>query len=223
MTSVLLLLEKVCLLQTASLGSVGDVQRAVSLTSGTSGAAVAGCAHLHLTSSRCGNGLLTHILASEGYAGHGLDLRARTSWEHYPSATRSQLHVVALVPTTPELDESYLPRGSFLIGNHADELTPWIPVLAARAGAAGYLSIPCCAWSFDARFDRARDMPYEVNLDEDRFIENLNLGADGSRTSGYVAYRIWIASLSIHCGWQVECETLRIPSTRNWAIIGLCP
>jgi tRNASer (uridine44-2'-O)-methyltransferase len=33
-------------------------------------------------------------------------------------------------------------------------------------------------------------------------------------------YRIWLASLSLHCGWQVECEMLRIPSTRNWAIIG---
>jgi tRNASer (uridine44-2'-O)-methyltransferase len=31
-----------------------------------------------------GNGLLTHILISEGYTGYGFDLRARTSWTYYP-------------------------------------------------------------------------------------------------------------------------------------------
>jgi hypothetical protein len=36
-------------------------------------------------------------------------------------------------------------------------------------------------------------------------------------------YRIWLGSLSLHCGWEVESETLRIPSTRNWAIIGVLP
>jgi tRNASer (uridine44-2'-O)-methyltransferase len=49
----------------------------------------------------------------------------------------------------------------------------------------------------------------------------LNLGADGHTSSSYAAYRIWLASLSMHCGWVVESETLRIPSTRNWAIIGI--
>ena len=33
-------------------------------------------------------------------------------------------------------------------------------------------------------------------------------------------YRSWLASVSLHCGWEVECEVLRIPSTRNWAVIG---
>jgi hypothetical protein len=47
-----------------------------------------------------------------------------------------------------------LPTGCFLIGNHADELTPWIPPLATRYLASGYCSIPWCAWSLDARFDR---------------------------------------------------------------------
>jgi len=31
---------------------------------------------------------------------------------------------------------------------------------------------------------------------------------------------VWLASLSVHCGWAVEVEMLRIPSTRNWAIVG---
>src|SRR5712672_2303642 len=49
----------------------------------------------------CGNGLLTHILISEGYAGYAFDLRARTSWTHYPQATQSHLLVRALDPTAP--------------------------------------------------------------------------------------------------------------------------
>ncbi|KAH9986566.1 hypothetical protein BJV74DRAFT_988467 [Russula compacta] len=237
----------------------------------------------------CGNGLLTHILVSEGYAGYGIDLRARTSWTHYPRLTRSHLAVRALDPTllllpTPpppaggvvlpteqqqqyhrhhpsasrrHLRASYpdyedadannnnnnnnnsgdgdvdsdadadagldleldvlLPEGCFLIGNHADELTPWMPALATRLLASGYLSIPCCAWALDARFDRARDVPYCAI---DAGTLNLGGGGEGGAGSSYMLYRIWLAALSVHCGWAVEVEALRIPSTRNWAIIG---
>ena len=209
----------------------------------------------------CGNGLLTHILISEGYAGYGFDLRARTSWTHYPRTTQSHLLVRALDPTAPtgglpmkhhqgnrdpisssqtpdtchndddEEEEAnstthhsgggrledpivLLPTGCFLIGNHADELTPWIPPLATRYHASGYLSIPCCAWTFDARFDRSRDVPFR-----DVDAESLNLGGEAG-SSSYALYRIWLAALSVHCGWAVEVEMLRIPSTRNWAIVG---
>ncbi|KAI0051852.1 DUF1613 domain-containing protein [Auriscalpium vulgare] len=175
----------------------------------------------------CGNGLLTHILTAEGYDGHGFDVRARTSWSHYPPSTQASLHVSALdptspPPTTPSPAERYpfLPPGCFIIGNHADELTPWVPVLATLSGASGYLSIPCCAWTFDARYERSRDTPYAVPLPAPLFTASLNLGGEGANTSAYSMYRIWLASLSVHCGWEVECETLRIPSTRNWALIG---
>jgi tRNASer (uridine44-2'-O)-methyltransferase len=165
----------------------------------------------------CGNGLLTHILVSEGYAGHGFDLRKRTSWAHYPPATQSRLLVRALDPTTATADQ-LLPADCFLIGNHADELTPWVPLLATRVRASGYLSIPCCAWGLDARFDRSRDVP---RCDVDTETLNLGGGGDGGGSS-YTLYRVWLASLSVHCGWAVEVEMLRIPSTRNWAIAGEC-
>ena len=172
----------------------------------------------------CGNGLLTHILVSEGYAGHGFDLRSRTSWAHYPPTTQSRLLVRALDPTTTTTtaaDQHHrtalLPEECFLVGNHADELTPWMPLLATRVRASGYLSIPCCAWGLDARFDRARDVP---RCDVD--VETLNLGGGGGDGGGssYALYKVWLASLSVHCGWAVEVEMLRIPSTRNWAIVG---
>lgn len=166
----------------------------------------------------CGNGLLTHILVSEGYSGCGIDLRARTSWSHYPTATQSQLHVHAFDPFSSTPDP-FLKPGVFIIGNHADELTPWVPVLSTLYSASGYLSIPCCPWSFDAKYDRSLQTPFPVN-DEDAFKESLCLGSQTSAVSAYSMYRVWLASLSLHCGWKVECETLRIPSTRNWAIIG---
>ena len=105
-----------------------------------------------------------------------------------------------------------------MIANHADELTPWTPVLATLFSASGYLSIPCCAWTFDEKYERTKTQDYR--LPDDDFLESLNLGGDGSYSSSYSRYRIWLASLSVHCGWKVETETLRIPSTRNWAIIG---
>ena len=137
--------------------------------------------------SRCGNGLLTHILVEEGYQGRGIDLRARTSWMHYPETTQSQLHVEALDPT--ELDDPaliasqpHIRPGIFIIGNHADELTPWVPVLATLCSASGYLSIPCCAWTFDMRYERSSNTVYPV---PDGFVESLNLGGDGTNTSSY--------------------------------------
>ncbi|THH05531.1 hypothetical protein EW146_g9878 [Bondarzewia mesenterica] len=221
----------------------------------------------------CGNGLLTHILVSEGYAGTGFDLRARTSWAHYPPNTQQHLRVHAFNPTTSlpslspsehqsaspdhstssgratnESDGYTIPPQAFLIGNHADELTPWVPVVATLCDASGYLSIPCCAWTFDRKFDRARDRPWPVppapqpsapcadssvassstphdllNSGPEQlsaFIATLTLGADNNLTSSYAQYRIWLATLSSWLGWAVECEMLRIPSTRNWAVVG---
>ncbi|KZT20848.1 DUF1613-domain-containing protein [Neolentinus lepideus HHB14362 ss-1] len=169
----------------------------------------------------CGNGLLVHILTAEGYTGHGIDVRARASWTSYPPPTQSRLHVHALTPAAPSPD-AYLARGAFLIGNHADELTPWVPVLATLHGASGYLSIPCCAWTFDERFARSakKDHIFPVPEHDSEFVEGLGLGGEGNNTSAYSAYRIWVAALSRWCGWQVECDALRIPSTRNWAIVG---
>ncbi|KAF9473926.1 DUF1613-domain-containing protein [Pholiota conissans] len=169
----------------------------------------------------CGNGLLTHILVTEGYAGYGIDLRARTSWMHYPESTQAALQVHAFDPTAETLGpaaERYFQRGVFIIGNHADELTPWVPVLSTLHKASGYISIPCCSWAFDIKFERSSTPAFQIPHAD--FAETLNLGGEGSNKSSYSMYRIWLASLSLHCGWEVECETLRIPSTRNWAIIG---
>ncbi|KAK1227085.1 tRNA(Ser) Um(44) 2'-O-methyltransferase [Marasmius sp. AFHP31] len=169
----------------------------------------------------CGNGLLTHILISEGYQGYGIDVRARASWPSYPPPTQEALQVHAFDPTSSP-SSTYFPPGVFIIANHADELTPWTPVISTLYSATGYLSIPCCAWTFDSRYERSSTLPYSLPGDEssDDFTRKLNLGGDGSNSSSYSMYRVWLATLSVHCGWEVECEVLRIPSTRNWAIVG---
>ena len=118
-----------------------------------------------------------HILTAEGYAGAGVDVRARTSWNHYPEHTRKCLYVAPLNPLalfadggedgedsaslSVDVDDpiarirALLRLGAFLIANHADELSPWTPVLATLTHASGCFSIPCCAWSLDGRFVRA--------------------------------------------------------------------
>jgi hypothetical protein len=115
----------------------------------------------------------------------------------------------------PLPDIPLYPRAS--VGNHADELTPWIPPLATHFLASRYLSIPCCAWSLDARFDPARDVPL-CAVDAETL--NLGSGGEGAAGSSYALYRVWLAAPSVHCGWAVEVEMLQIPSTRNWAIVG---
>ncbi|KAJ6536702.1 hypothetical protein DFH09DRAFT_1249794 [Mycena vulgaris] len=178
----------------------------------------------------CGNGLLTHILLSCGYAGLGIDLRARASWATYPAPTQARLRVDAFDPCTLAAGAApsvYTAPEQFIVANHADELTPWAPLLATRARAGGFLSIPCCAWAFDARFERGKAGAAalfagagETAAELAALVETLNLGADNGNTSGYAQYRIWLARLARHCGWEVECEVLRIPSTRNWAVVG---
>jgi tRNASer (uridine44-2'-O)-methyltransferase len=113
--------------------------------------------------------------------------------------------------------DPYLKPGVFIIGNHADELTPWLPVISTLRSASGYLSIPCCAWAFDAKYEPST---VAFSVPSPDFVDALNLGGNGSNSSSYSMYRIWLASLSLPCGWEVECENLRIPSTLNWAIVG---
>ncbi|KZV96188.1 DUF1613-domain-containing protein [Exidia glandulosa HHB12029] len=174
----------------------------------------------------CGAGMLTHVLVAEGYSGHGIDVRARKSWEYYPKATRESLHVHPLDPTHVLDDEwesaRFFPDGVFLIGNHSDELTPWLPVLGRMTRASAYLSIPCCAWTLDAKFERshAPDLPETGDRLE---IASLHIPVELNPSAGqssYEAYRTWLGRLSLVCGWKIEADVLRIPSTRNWALVG---
>lgn len=165
-------------------------------------------------------------------------------------------------------DLSLFPSGCFLIGNHADELTPILPLLsAALPDCAGMLNIPCCAWSVEGvRFNKAKysvtreavaeliglslsDNSDDTPSDEQQALlrsQMLELGlgppvdapvprkgkagANGQSEavtnsvktptgSRNVAYLSYVSHLHLLCGWLVEKEALRIPSTKNWGVV----
>uniref|UniRef100_A0AAG5D768 tRNA (uracil-O(2)-)-methyltransferase n=1 Tax=Anopheles atroparvus TaxID=41427 RepID=A0AAG5D768_ANOAO len=142
----------------------------------------------------CGNGLLVYILASEGHRGYGIDLRKRKLWDLYPAAT-VDLRVQTIVPSSASL----FPDIDWIIGNHSDELSPWIPVIAARSSySCRFFLLPCCAYEFDgSKYQR----------------QNCRLSQYGD----FLNYANKIAKV---CGFHVKTDRLRIPSTKRTCLIG---
>ncbi|XP_062589805.1 probable tRNA (uracil-O(2)-)-methyltransferase [Saccostrea cucullata] len=140
----------------------------------------------------CGNGLLVHILQSEGHPGLGLDVRKRNIWDLYGDQTK--LKEESITPSA----ESTFPDFDWLIGNHSDELTPWIPVIAARSSyRCSYFVLPCCHFDFDRKFSQR-----EAN------------------ESNYRSYLNFVREVGEVCGFTVMEDTLRIPSTKRVCFIG---
>ncbi|KAH7200258.1 hypothetical protein DER44DRAFT_672068 [Fusarium oxysporum] len=112
----------------------------------------------------CGNGLLVHILRMEGYVGWGFDARER-------SLSGNSLQRLLLLPSvipkeaasddtrvvnSEDIHDGLFPKGTFIISNHADELTPWTPILAAISQCP-FIMIPCCSHNLTG--DRWRAPP----------------------------------------------------------------
>ncbi|KAK4232325.1 hypothetical protein QBC38DRAFT_463789 [Podospora fimiseda] len=172
----------------------------------------------------CGNGLLVYILNMEGFKGWGFDARSRKSWVNYNMKLKTEngeedsLRELVLLPppvsraglaqvSTENFDEKMIhdgrfPKGTFIISNHADELTPWTPILAAISDCP-FIAIPCCSHDLTGAKFRA-----PVPKDK----------AKGVSTYGSLV--VWVSQIAEDCGWEVEEEMMRIPSTRNAAIIG---
>ncbi|KAK6463241.1 hypothetical protein DFJ63DRAFT_114072 [Scheffersomyces coipomensis] len=187
----------------------------------------------------CGNGLLVYILNNEGYKGIGIDARARKSWIGYPESVQNNLKEQIVIPSIllkphpavakmaphlkdngryfqiPDSPSSYyssasllasdkvctmedFPKNTFIIGNHSDELTCWIPLLGYP-----FMVIPCCSHS--------------VSGIKVRFTPRKNSPSSNSTYASLVDH---VEDLSITMGWNAKKEMLRIPSTRNAAIIG---
>ncbi|KAL7621592.1 tRNA(Ser) Um(44) 2'-O-methyltransferase [Parahypoxylon ruwenzoriense] len=177
----------------------------------------------------CGNGLLVHILRGEGYSGWGFDARKRKSWENYSSTiedasgSKESLRQHVLLPSvtnqrpgadaggqvvgdvdssTNIIHDGLFPRGTFIISNHADELTPWTPILATISDCP-FIMIPCCSFDLSGARFRA-PAPKTQN----------------KSSSAYSSLVEWITNIGTDCGWEIETEMLRIPSTRNTGLIG---
>lgn len=147
----------------------------------------------------CGNGLLVYILNDQGYNGFGIDMRKRKIWtnEFYESVG------INLVEKTIDPQVDTFENCDWLIGNHSDELSPWLPIIASKSSkkdnlSCNFLLIPCCFFDFHTRFD----------------VKKKN----EARYDTYLNYLEKICKLS---EFEVHRDKLRIPSTRNVCIIGL--
>ncbi|KAK7909842.1 hypothetical protein WMY93_014526 [Mugilogobius chulae] len=140
----------------------------------------------------CGNGLLVHILTNEGHHGKGIDVRRRKIWDMY--GPKTVLEEKAITP-----GESFLfPDTDWLIGNHSDELTPWIPVIAARSSySCRYFVLPCCFFDFYGKYQRRQ-----------------------CKKSQYKEYIDFICEVSQVSGFCTEEDCLRIPSTKRVCLVG---
>jgi tRNASer (uridine44-2'-O)-methyltransferase len=169
----------------------------------------------------CGNGVLVDILIREGWSGCGFDLRARKSWGGFCEETQAVLKERILVPfllgDEPEEGDhdGRFQEGTFIISNHADELTPWTPLLAA-ANRCPFLAIPCCSHNLSGAKKRFPP-PKELEGTETKGDLRLNMNLSKSTYASLCAY---VEGIAKKCGWAVEREILRIPSTRNVGIIG---
>ncbi|PVH99240.1 DUF1613-domain-containing protein [Periconia macrospinosa] len=174
----------------------------------------------------CGNGLLVYILNKEGWSGWGFDARKRKTWETFEDEYKSNLKEMLLVPNllkseddddenasvrdTPPSHNGSFPLGTFIISNHADELTAWTPLLAYLS-TSPFIAIPCCSHNFGGTRFRA---PYHSE-----HFPNATAGAS-KQPSAYTSLCSYVAYLTAQMSYAPEKEHLRIPSTRNIAIIG---
>jgi tRNASer (uridine44-2'-O)-methyltransferase len=176
----------------------------------------------------CGNGLLVYILNAEGYLGWGFDARRRKTWSVFGPEYADKLKEMLLVPSilapdtgtnndllnAPPSHTGIFPEKTFIISNHADELTPWTPLLASLSNSP-FIAIPCCSHDFGgARF---RSPVHKKYIQED---PNAKGKEKNKQPSAYAGLCSWVSHLTESMGYKVEKEHLRIPSTRNIAILG---
>lgn len=141
----------------------------------------------------CGNGLLVYILCSEGHVGKGLDVRKRGIWDMYPDFVK--LEVETIIPS-----KNYVLKDvDWIIGNHSDELTPWIPVIAANSSYdCKFFLLPCCAYEFDGQKYQRQN----------------------SSKSQYNEYLEYVKEICAICCINTKIDRLKIPSTKRTCFVG---
>ena len=202
----------------------------------------------------CGNGVLVYILLEEGYEGRGFDARERKTWSIFPDYVQKRLQQHALVPDVfqdkseaqtkgPWIGGALRP-GTFIISNHADELTAWTPLLAYLNKSA-FIAIPCCSHDLAGARFRAQATTKAAKQASARLPQqsaaysapdtksqesgksqaaetgSLKLtDAQKKMPSAYSTLCSYVTSLAEEVGYKPEKDVLRIPSTRNQCIVG---
>lgn len=206
----------------------------------------------------CGNGVLVYVLLMEGYSGCGFDARRRKSWSVYPDWVQKRLTEKILIPKPfaditeagdigVDIATGDFPRDTFVISNHADELTVWTPLIAALAcpeSPLPFLAIPCCSHSLsgsryryplpkgtkpktatgvEEKSDQQTEQnpqPASGDLKALRAAKEAEKTESGMWTSMYGLLTTKTITVAEEAGYQVEKTLLRIPSTRNMGVIG---
>ncbi|KAK5191144.1 tRNA(Ser) Um(44) 2'-O-methyltransferase [Exophiala xenobiotica] len=209
----------------------------------------------------CGNGVLSYILIQEGYQGRGFDARRRKSWavlgmndhldemicvpQPFLDAASEDEGLQELMMRAQIYDGLFKP-GTFVISNHADELTPWTPVLAALAcpeHPLPFLAIPCCSHALSgakhryspkdiithnhaaaaaaasAKLNDQEEQPASGDLKTLRAAK-VKAANHADDKSMYACLTRKVVALAEEIGFDVELTLMRIPSTRNIGIVG---
>jgi tRNASer (uridine44-2'-O)-methyltransferase len=200
----------------------------------------------------CGNGVLSYILIKEGYVGRGFDARRRKTWEvlgmdefldemiciPHPFLATFESNIDDLLPGARVHDGVFKP-GTFIISNHADELTPWTPLLATLSSPRSplpFLAIPCCSHALsgakhryspkdihlqspDSRIHDSEEQPATGDLKALR-AEKMNAAHHSDDKSMYACLTRKVVNITEEVGLDAEVTLMRIPSTRNIGIVG---
>lgn len=164
----------------------------------------------------CGNGFLVYLLVEEGHPGAGYDIQKRRIWDRFPEHVRNVIHRKKI---GPDFDAT---KYDWIIGNHSDELTPWLPIITARAQNTlnnappvpgtrtrpSLFVLPCCFFDVDGR---------KLSFADTR--RTVGVPRAGHGIGAYERYVQWIKRLCIACGLEPREENLRIPSTKYRSLI----
>ena len=147
--------------------------------------------HVKFVDIGCGNGLLVYILNQEKFHGIGIDVKSRNMWNTLFS--KSTYHENFFDPK----NWTELAEYNWLIGNHSDELTPWIPYVSLMLSYhCEFFVLPCCAWNFTSKFSRV----------------------DSSRST-YQCYLDLIESVISDFGFKFDRDIMKIPSTKRTCFV----
>ncbi|KAE8374896.1 uracil-O(2)--methyltransferase [Aspergillus bertholletiae] len=210
----------------------------------------------------CGNGVLVHVLLMEGYRGWGFDARRRKTWKILPEFVQARLKEEIYIPKPfadamtgsggkmPDLGvqthQGLFEKDTFIISNHADELTVWTPLMATLAcpeSPLPFIAIPCCSHALSGAKTRypPPKMPKSSSDKTDDSLQREDADSEQPATGDLKAlrkakqeaqtdagfYKSMYGSLTMktiriaeEIGYGVEKTLLRIPSTRNMGVIG---
>ncbi|KAE8350360.1 hypothetical protein BDV28DRAFT_40333 [Aspergillus coremiiformis] len=205
----------------------------------------------------CGNGVLVYVLLMEGYQGWGFDARRRKTWKILPEFVQARIKEEIYIPKPfadasgdlPDLGVKTHPglfaKDTFIISNHADELTVWTPLMATIAcpeSPLPFIAIPCCSHALSGARNRypppkapksdgtKNDTSTHEDIDSEQpatgDLKALRKAKQEAQTdagfykSMYGSLTAKTISIAEEIGYDVEKTLLRIPSTRNMGIIG---